>query len=205
MSINQKKRFVFLFLLSLISCRKDLSHPIIYDIFLVVGQSNNYYGDDLDLEAPFVESGDIKQLGRHDSLNYQIIPATEPLENYSKPVNKGGYVLMFVNLYAKELLKKNHKVLIIPCAKSGSSFIKNYWNKGDKLFMDAVERTSYILRRYKGSKLSAILWHQGESDINNENYQDDLDDFITTIRTELNAKHTPFILGGMVPYWVKQK
>jgi len=203
-SIKQKKVACFLLFLSLISCRKDPSNPIIYDVFLVVGQSNNYYGDDLDLLASFVESENIKQLGRHDSLNYQIIPATEPLENHSKPLNKGSYVLTFAKLYAKNLLDKNHKVLIIPCAKTGTSFIKHDWNKGDKLFTDAVERTSYILRRYRGSKLSAILWHQGESDVNNENYQTDLDNFITIIRTELNAKHTPFILGGMVPYWVKQ-
>ena len=188
----------------LISCRKDIDNQTIYDVILVVGQSNNYYGDNLDDLEPFKVSESIKQLGRYDSLNYQIIPATEPLQNYTLPINKGCYVLTFANLYSKTILKNNHKILIIPCAKWGTSFIENDWNKGDKLYRDAIERTNYVLSHFRKSKLTAILWHQGESDIENSNYQTDLDNFILNIRKDINQENTPFILGGMVPFWVKQ-
>ena len=194
--------FVILFGIS--SCRKDNDNNIIYDVILVAGQSNNYYGFNLNELTPFVESKNIKQLGRVDSLNYQIIPANEPLQNHSLPVNKGGYVLTFANLYAKTLLQENHKILIIPCAMSGSSFINNHWNKGDKYYEDAIERTKFILSHYRKSKLIAILWHQGESDEQNLDYQIDLDNFISNIKTDLISQKTPLILGGMVPFWVKQ-
>jgi len=194
--------FVILFGIS--SCRKDNDNSIIYDVILVVGQSNNYFGFNLNELTPFVESENIKQLGRIDSLNYQIIPATEPLQHHNIPINKGGYVLTFANLYEKSLLKKNHKILIIPCAKWGSSFIDNDWNKGDKYYKDAIERTKYILSHYRKSKLTAILWYQGESDEQNPNYQIDLDNFVSNIRTDLISQKSPLILGGMVPFWVKQ-
>ena len=32
--------------------------------------------------------------------------------------------------------------------------------------------------------------------------KNDLDDFINDIRNDLNAFDIPFILGGMVPFWV---
>lgn len=204
MSVNQKKVTCILLFLSLVSCRKDPNNSIVYDVVLVVGQSNTYYGDGLDVLVPYIESESIKQLGRHGDLNYKIVPATEPLENDSKPSNKGGYVLTFANLYTKSVLDKNHKLLLIPCAKAGSGFMNNDWNQGGKLYKDAVERTNYILSHFRGSKLSAILWHQGESDVDNQNYETDLDSFIVNIRKDLNAEQTPFLLGGMVPYWVKQ-
>lgn len=205
MSVNQKKVTCILLFLSLVSCRKDPNNSIVYDIVLVVGQSNTYYGDDLDLLEPYVQSEHIKQLGRHGDVNYKVIPATEPLENHSKPTNKGGYVLTFASLYANSVLDDNHKLLLIPCAKSGSSFMHGDWKKGNALYKDAVERTNYILSHFRTSELRAILWHQGESDVDNENYETDLDNFILNIREDLNNEETPFLLGGMVPYWVKQK
>jgi hypothetical protein len=54
------------------------------------------------------------------------------------------------------------------------------------------------------SVLTSILWHQGESDVGSPSYETDLDNFIINIRNDLNATNVPFIVGGMVPFWVDQ-
>lgn len=194
----------FITLTLLNSCRKDERSDEIYDVILIIGQSNNYYGDDLDQLKPLEISENIKQLGRFDDHNYQIIPATENLEHHTYESNKGGYALTFAKLYESKKLEENHKILLVPCAKFGSSFIEHNWNKGDKYYNDAIERTSYVLVKYPKSQLACILWHQGESDVNNVDYESNLDAFVKNLRTDLNAKNTPFILGGMVPFWAKQ-
>jgi hypothetical protein len=52
--------------------------------------------------------------------------------------------------------------------------------------------------------LTSILWHQGESDVGSLSYETDLDNFILNLRSDLDANDTPFIVGGMVPFWVDQ-
>lgn len=201
-----KKVFIIgIVLITLLSsCRKDDNDSTIYDIVLIAGQSNNFYGDNLENLKPIKESDRIKQLGRFGENNFEIIPAKEPLQHHGNQQYKGGYALTFSKLYEKKYLATNHTLLLIPCAKAGSSFIQNEWNKGDVLYNDAVFRTQYILSHYPKSSLKAILWHQGESDIENQNYQSDLDKFIKQFRDELKGKKVPIILGGMVPFWVEQ-
>ena len=61
---------------------------------------------------------------------------------------------------------------------------------------------NHVMENNPGSELTAILWHQGESDVGSVSYENDLDNFIYDIRSDLNAFDVPFILGGMVPFWV---
>ena len=184
------------------SCRKDnLKNQ--YDVIVVAGQSNNYFGYDVS-ETTKIYSDKILQLGRKDSTNLKIISTDEELHHYSSDNNNGGYAMTFANSYVKQKLKKNRKVLLIPCARFGTSFINNNWNKGDKYYNDAIMRIKYVLNKFPNSKLTCILWHQGESDEGNHSYQSNLDTFITNFRKDLILPNTPFICGGMVPYWTKQ-
>ena len=57
---------------------------------------------------------------------------------------------------------------------------------------------------YNESEISAILWHQGETDVGNMNYESLLTSFIQNLRADLKSPNVPFILGGMVPYWVEK-
>ena len=61
-----------------------------------------------------------------------------------------------------------------------------------------------MLEKYPGSQIKVILWHQGEQDAihKNNNYQNSLDRFINDIRLDVYSDSVPFLLGGMVPYWV---
>ena len=174
-----------------------------FDIILNIGQSNTHLGADGFTQYPEVND-QVYQLGRFGKDDMQVIEAEEPLQHFTAQENAFGFASTFSNLYVKYKLEGNRKVLIIPGAKSGSCFQNNDWNKGDFLYEDAVYRVKTVIQKYPGSKLACILWHQGESDFNNKNYQSQFDQFIEDIRASLNAQEVPFIVGGMVPFWVNQ-
>ena len=175
-----------------------------YDIIVIAGQSNTlsveWYDEVIDSSL-----FQIKQLGRIDSNNLKIIVANEPLENHTVRQNKIGFGLVFAKEYLKHNLTK--KILIIPCGHGSTGFINNRWNKGDDLYNDLVMRVNYIFNEFPRSNLKVILWHQGEHDAinNNLNYEYSLDKFINDLRTDLSDNSIPFILGGMVPYWVDKQ
>lgn len=175
-----------------------------FDVILVIGQSNTHQGIGLDvyLDRPYEN---IKQLGRFEPYNYKIILAKEPLDHLSKLPNNIGFALTFAKKYSDNYLNMGNQVLIIPEGMGITGFSQHSWNKGDTLYNDAVTRTNYVLQNFK-SKLVAILWHQGENDVGNPNYQQNLDSMITNIRKDIigDNSEVPFILGGMVPYWVDQ-
>lgn len=197
--------FFILFFFSLFSCRKDkeLGVENDYHIVLVCGQSNTHFGIGFDaiLDA---EHPQILQLGRFDGNDLNVIQATEPLDHHTRQPGSIGFALTFAKLYAAEYLNVHEKLLIIPCGASGSGFMKGNWNVGNPLFEDAAYRYHYIKEKFPHSHLAAVLWHQGESDIHNEHYETDLDDFIHSFRANLASPNVPFILGGMNPYWVKK-
>jgi hypothetical protein len=173
-----------------------------YDIVLIAGQSNTHYGLPFD---PKKDTGHprVKQLGRFNGQDMEIIDAVEPLDHHTRQYNRNGFGLTFAKLMV-EYLEDDRQILLIPCGYGGSGFIGNRWNKGDDLYEDVIFRVNSILEDHAESRLVAILWHQGETDVSNGSHQKDLDDFIKDMRNDLGADTVPFILGGMVPYWVNK-
>ena len=199
-----KKITLILCLLFLNSCnevKSEKNEPTNY-VVLIVGQSNTHAGIGYDLELDKSVDG-IKQLGRFGNDNMKIIDATEPLHNHTASENKIGFGLTFSKLL-KNYLKTEKNIILVPCGFGGTGFSRNNWNKGDELYSDAVARVKYVMENNPGSELTAMLWHQGESDVGSMSYENDLDNFINDIRTDLNATDVPFILGGMVPFWVEK-
>lgn len=177
-----------------------------YDIILVMGQSNTCYGTGLDPNIDFPDI-DIKQMGRFNDENNKIIDANEPLHNHEEWLitsNRIGIALPFAKLYKNKYLSDGRKIIIIPCGKGSSGFINNLWNPGNILYDDVVVRTNKILNQNPNNKLVAILWQQGESDTWNLNYEENLDNMITNLRNDIvgDISQVPFLLGGMVPYWM---
>jgi hypothetical protein len=138
-------------------------------LILIVGQSNTHYGLGLDesIDAPI---DGIYQLGRFDNNNC-IIQACEPLDNHTKTKKRIGFAFTFAK-QLKQYLQEADDIIIIPCGYGGTGFIDGNWNKTNPLYEDAVSRTNHVLAEYPNAELSAILWHQGETDIvlNNPNY-----------------------------------
>lgn len=178
-----------------------------YDVFLIVGQSNTLQGCCID-PTKEVEDPKIKQVGRYDN-DLQIIPAIEPLAHHATAPNRIGFAMTFATLYKENLLAPDRKILLIPCGKGGTGFESKDWNPGDPLYEDAIKRTNYILENYPNATLKGILWQQGEKDVNlkSKHYQENLDTMIFHLRKDIKLAsiNTPFLMGGMVPYWVNQK
>ncbi|MBI3718037.1 MAG: sialate O-acetylesterase [Sphingobacteriales bacterium] len=189
------------------SCQKELKQKEkpLYDVFLLAGQSNTLSGYGLNPGVDQVVTG-IKQLGRFNEDNYQIIEATEPLQNHTPNDSCIGFTITFAKLYANSYLQKGRQALIIPCGANGSGFLNNHWNRGNDYYKDAIERVNKVLDTYPGSELKAVLWHQGEADFTfGVNYYKALDNMIASMRTSFhqsNRDSIPFISGGFVPYWV---
>jgi len=173
------------------------------DIILVIGQSNTHSGLGLDptIDIPHDK---VFQLGRFGADNNFVIAANEPLQHHTQHSGRIGFALSFSKQYVTEFLPVDgiRNVAIIPGGAGGTGFGGNRWNKGDDLYEDAVQRTQFIKNNFENSRLVAILWHQGEADVGLPDYQQRLDQFIFDIRQDLDAEDVPFILGGMVPFWV---
>lgn len=174
-----------------------------YDVILLAGQSNTHYGFNMNAAIDTV-GVNVKQLGRLDGDDMKVIAGKEPLDNWTRASGRISFASSFGNMYAKNYLTGNRKVLIVPCGYSATSMVGGNWRVGDPLYKDAVKRTNFVLDTYLGSRLVAILWHQGEYDAGNANYQGQLDAMINGMRKEItDASKVPFLLGGMVPDWVK--
>ena len=212
MLISTRIKFSFYTVIVLLFCNscKDDTTVSCYDVeldnpnvILVVGQSNTHAGFGLDPNMDISEDG-IYQLGRFEN-NHCIIQATEPLDHHTKSEGRIGFALTFAKLL-KQHQQNQHDILIVPCGSGGTGFSDNRWNKADDLYKDAVNRMNSVTEKYPEGEVVTILWHQGETDVflGNQNYQDDLDTFISDLRNDLGDDSIPFILGGMVPYWVEQ-
>lgn len=198
-------RTLFLFTFMTLSGCKDgriSNNEAQYSIVLIVGQSNTHAGIGMNRELDGSVDG-ISQLGRFGNDDMQIIRAEEPLQHHTKDDHKIGFGLTFAKLL-KEYLDYPNQIILIPCGFGGTGFQGNHWNKGDYLYSDAVKRVRTVIDNIPGSELTSILWHQGESDVGSPSYETDLDNFILNLRTDLDAIDTPFIVGGMVPFWVDQ-
>lgn len=193
-------RIFFLLVFSLfISCGE--SEPNNH-IILVIGQSNTHAGIGFDSHLDKPVDG-IKQLGRFGVGNMKLIEAVEPIQHHTKNKTKIGFSFTFAKLL-KNHINSNSNIILVPCGFGGTGFKDNRWNKGDDLYNDAIKRVKSIVKNYPDSKLITILWHQGEKDVGSTSYQTDLDNFIINLRNDLDAHDVPFIVGGMVPFWVDQ-
>jgi hypothetical protein len=192
----KKHLILSLIIIGFYSCQKDrspsgLERVVKYDIFPIIGQSNAYngYGLDYNLDKTVLQ---IKQLGRFGINNYKVITGKDPLEHHIIAPGCNSFATHFALKYVQQYGHTGRDVLLIPGAKNSSSFVNSQWRKGDTLYNDIVRRVKYVLETYPGSEIKAFLWHQGESDI-------------TDMRRDVagpKGDSIPFILGGMVPYWV---
>lgn len=101
----------------------------------------------------------------------------------------------FADLYAKE---HNVDVGIIPCADGGTSL--DQWQVGGLLFDHACYMAELALRT---STISAVLWHQGESDCSEDrypSYEKKLTVILDAFRKKLDLYDVPFLLGGLGDY-----
>lgn len=182
-----------------------------YDVYLVIGQSNMAGRGEMTEADKDVIPG-VYILDDRDS----IVPASAPLNIYSsvrkkKEIQGVNPAMSFCRLVAE---KTSRKILLVVNARGGTSierWMKNY--KGTvrysakvdgperdgmlipSLYEEAVRRTR-IAMRY--GQLKGILWHQGESNSEEDaskQYLSQLSTFVADLRNDLDAPDVPFVAG----------
>lgn len=156
--------------------------------FLLIGQSN-MAGRGLIEEAVPVDNTHIKILrnGRWQKMFRPVNPDR----------SKSGVNLAesFAEAYAQ---KHGVDVGLIPCADGGTRIAQ--WVPGSLLFDNAVYQARLAMRT---SNIAGILWHQGESDAQNDRYltyEASLIEMLTQLRKLLELEDVPVILGGLGSY-----
>ncbi|MBR5295343.1 MAG: sialate O-acetylesterase [Clostridia bacterium] len=98
----------------------------------------------------------------------------------------------FADLYAEE---KSVEVGLIPCADGGSSL--DMWEEGGVLLDHAIFQANLAKR---SSTITAVLWHQGESDCGDEKYseyEEKLNRIFDALCEKLDLYDVPFLVGGL--------
>lgn len=153
--------------------------------FLMIGQSN-MAGRGIIHEVPPIYNERIQMLrnGRWQMM-------TEPI-NYDRPVSGISLVGSFAEAWSRQ--NQDDKIGLIPCAEGASSL--DEWTIDQPLFQHALTEAKFAM---ESSKLTGILWHQGESDSMNGNYKSyykKLLSIVEEFRKALNVPDVPFIIGG---------
>ncbi|MEP0367316.1 MAG: sialate O-acetylesterase [Cyclobacteriaceae bacterium] len=156
----------------------------------------------------------------HDRIIYmnmandQWYPAIHPLHTDGVPdlydgiSNAGvGPGLDFARMLVKK--DKHTMVALIPCARGGAWI--DLWMPGKEMYENAVRRAQVAVASFSDDmevELSAVLWHQGESDAvagRYDVYTDKLQRLIFSIRKDLDNPNLPFISGTLGSFLENKK
>ncbi|AZA76529.1 sialate O-acetylesterase [Chryseobacterium sp. G0186] len=154
--------------------------------FLMIGQSN-MAGRGFVKEVPSIFDEHIKM--QRNGL-WQIM--SEPV-NFDRPSAGIGLSASFAASW--RLDNEQDEIGLIPCADGGTSL--DDWAVGGALFENAISQARLAQRT---SKISGILWHQGENDSTPEKaekYGEKFSNIIEALRQELNISEVPLIIGGL--------
>lgn len=171
----------------------DSEEKTVYDVYLLIGQSNMAGRGTLLLSDMNEEPENVYLLGAENVP----VQATHPFNQYST-IRKSlsmqqmgpGYSFSLKVLEAHP----DRKILLVCNARGGTSITE--WAKGSTYYSEAVRRTREAL---KYGELKAILWHQGCADSGKRvgQYMELLKAFVSSLRADLNAREVPFIAGEL--------
>lgn len=177
-----------------------------YLVVPVLGQSNAQgMGLPLDLVGADQSHPQVHQWAMCGPSKNTAVLAVDPLL-HDIPSDGVGFGMTFAKSLADET---GRTILLIPTARGDTSFApKNgyTWDPADtrtrvNLYRRAIEAIDTALARYPGSRVVAVLWHQGETDVpltRGADYRIKLDALIGDLRERYGA-NVPFLLGQMVP------
>jgi hypothetical protein len=191
-----------------------------YDVIVCAGQSN-MVGPDTAIDLTYYDVTNPRIFrwvtagngtAALSSYKSAISLASDPL-GFPDTMSGVSPAMEFARRYV-QTISPNRKVLIVPTAVQGTPLVTTTgttWNSslGSGLYVSSLRTVSMAMAAAgPGSRIVAVLWHQGESDaLSSEtgpNYQAALDALISGYRTQLPTvtSTTPFVLGGMEPGWV---
>lgn len=161
-------------------------------VFIMAGQSNM-------AGRGFVEPKDTIPSNRVLTIdnNSNVIVAKEPLNIYEQPFIGLDCGLTF-GKYITEQIPDSISILILPTAVGGSSISK--W-LGDSIHREVPLLTNFKEKVELGEslgELKGVLWHQGESDADKDNfveYEDRLAELFSKFREIAGDNQLPILAG----------
>jgi iduronate 2-sulfatase len=187
-----------------------------YDIFLLIGQSNmDGRGLVKDVPPDLAKPSNDHIIFYHNGI--ATTPDWQPLRpGYSSRVKgrplPGGQFGMEVS-FAPALAKTmpGIKIALIK-ASIGNTGLGYHWNPGaqpndDKeqkpgpCYRTALDAVNMAIAKLPPGKhrWRGILWHQGENDAKDKNYDKNLVRLVTRLRDDLKTPDLPFVFGGLRP------
>jgi len=162
------------------------------EVYVLMGQSNMAGRGEIDSIANTYLSEKVLMLNK-DNI---VLKASHPL-HFDKPKVTGvGPGIMFGSEMSKNT---QNRILLVPCAIGGTAI--KLWSPGayDEVtythpYDDAIRRIKVAMN---AGKIKGVIWHQGEADVRNANYLDELVELIERIRTVVNNPELPFIVGEL--------
>ena len=118
----------------------------------------------------------------------------------------GNLSLSFSKEYKKHgCLTRGRKILIIQAAIGATGFNHGHWGLNKPLYTKATEMLDYALSLNSENKLKALLWHQGEHDVNKEPFPDvyrsRLSEMFCDFKAKYNAPELPIITADFSYDW----
>ena len=159
--------------------------------FLLIGQSNMAGRGFLTDAEPIDTNGDKIFVLRNGRWQVMFRPV-----NPDRRFSGTCLAESFARVYSEEHPDVN--VGIIPCADGGTTL--DQWQEGGLLFDNAVACARLAMRT---SRLTGILWHQGESDCEDDLYPlyfDKISAIMRALRRALGMDDLPIVVGGLGDY-----
>ena len=185
--MKQLSLCVFSCLVAVVSAAVQPTHLV-----LLIGQSN-MAGRGVMLEEDKQPIPNVVMLDK----NGKWVPARSPV-HFDKPSAGFGLCTPFAKAWLAG--HPGETLGLVPCAVGGTSIAR--WLPGRDLYTNAIARAQLAA---KDAPWAAILWHQGESDINNpkrmESYAKDAVQMFSSLRAELHAEDVPIVLGEIGAWW----
>ena len=193
-----------------------------YDVIVILGQSNSvgrgksehtfdnpnsvtynmtsysFYNDDFNKTI----NPNIKNFSRTSQIIDAVENPESSLENDRGDPGDYGFGISFARQYVKQ--NSGKKVLLINCGSGGTSISqwKTDATSNPNLYTRALVRIRSALSQINSSStVKAILWHQGESDVNTNptTYESQLTTMLNSLRKNIASPDTPILLGGLCP------
>lgn len=192
---------------------------VTWHVVWVGGQSNSVGTNSQSSGYPTWPTTDLIQMfcwkGQRGCATGSFAPAQVPIYGESNV----GFSQTYANLLL-QTLPPNHGVILVNTGVGGTGFHAREWNAPNgPLLVQSVNAIKALFaalpKNLTGTyTFHSMLWHQGEQDAgdNGDNFHAD---YCTYLGTDLSAlidfvrvnfpgasNSTPFIDGGMLPYWV---
>ena len=186
-----------------------------FDIIIQAGQSNSEGYGLGPVEKEYIPTDKVWQLDAPKRVTalpngMDIVYLDEPFilkvaeESEGENGKIGNFGLTFSEEYIKAgMLKEDRAILIVRAGVGGTGFARKEWGLGSLLYNKLTELVDYALSSNEGSKVVALLWHQGECDsVENtppEKFAEELK--AQMLDTRARYGEMPIIAGDFVNDW----